>query len=76
MTPEEKRARQRVYNQRHRDKVKDSNCPCSRPAIKISRGIKVCQICYDIEHFNDKREAKPPREVGMPEYTIHLPLQK
>jgi len=76
MTPEEKRARQRVYNQRYKEKVVGSNCPCGQPAVKISAGIKACKTCLQIEHFNSKREAKPPREVGLPEYTVHLPLQK
>ena len=75
MTPEEKRARQRVYNQRHKDKVVGSNCPCSRPAVKISRGIKVCQICLDIETWIARREVAKPREVGLTEYPVHLPTK-
>jgi len=73
MTPEEKRARQRVYNQRHRDKVKDSNCPCGQPAVRISRGINACATCLRIETWLSRREVAKPREAGLPEYSIHLP---
>lgn len=71
-TPLSKEERQRGYQIKYLANIGKKKCGCGAAAIRRSRGSPVCADCLRIEEWLAKREAAPPREIGIPEYAIHL----